>query len=188
MPPSSSSLSKRSNSPWGKYDMPKRSANAERKRPEAILAEAPASEFVSRVNKTDSAKAPTSPNNATTIKGILPACFSSKDACESTTNGCSGRGSCYKKYTDKDNNNKACYTCKCTPQVRKNKDGSTKTTYYGGPACQKKDVVMPFWLFAGFGVFMASLISYGIGLLYTMGNEELPSVIGAGVSGPSARH
>ncbi|KAK7714600.1 hypothetical protein SLS57_007076 [Botryosphaeria dothidea] len=187
MPPPSSGLSKRSGNVWGKYDVPKRSATADRKRPEAILAEAPASDFVERVNKTDAAKAPTSPNNAT-VRGILPACFSSKDACESSTNGCSGRGSCFKKYTDKDNNNKACFTCKCTPQVRTNKDGSKKTTYYGGPACQKKDVVMPFWLFAGFGVFMASLLSFGIGLLYSMGSEELPSVIGAGVSGPSARH
>ncbi|GME66367.1 hypothetical protein GTA08_BOTSDO13237 [Neofusicoccum parvum] len=184
MPPSSI-LSKRSSNVWGKYEVPKRSA--ERKRPEAFLAEAPASDFVQRVNKT---KAPTSSanSNSTLVRGILPACFPSEDACESRTSGCSGRGSCVKKYTDKDNNNKACFTCKCKPVVKTNKDGSKKTTYYGGPACQKKDVVMPFWLFAGFAVFMAFLLSYGIGLLYSMGNEELPSVIGAGVSGPSARH
>lgn len=42
---------------------------------------------------------------------------------------------------------------------------------------------MPFWLLAGFSVLMASLVSWGIGMLLTMGNEELPSVIGAGVSG-----
>ncbi|KAB2574474.1 putative endoplasmic reticulum membrane protein [Lasiodiplodia theobromae] len=186
MPPSSGSVSKRSANAWGEYEVPKRSAMTDRKRPEAILAEVPDNDFTQRVNRTDALKAPKSPNNAT-IKGILPACFSSKDACESATNDCSGRGSCVKKYTDKDNNNKACYTCKCKAQVRTNKDGSKKTTYYGGPACQKKDVVMPFWLFTGFAVAMAFLLSYGIGLLYTMGNEELPSVIGAGVSGASSR-
>lgn len=42
---------------------------------------------------------------------------------------------------------------------------------------------MPFWLLAGFSVLMAGLVSWGIGMLLTMGNEELPSVIGAGVSG-----
>ncbi|OJD35117.1 uncharacterized protein BKCO1_1900016 [Diplodia corticola] len=186
MPPSSSNFLKRSPSTWGQYDVPKRSATADRKRPEAILSEAQESDFYERVNKTTvPKKAPTSPNNAT-VRGILPACFPSKDSCESSTKACSGRGQCIKKYMDTDNN-KACYTCRCEAQVRTNKDGSKKTTYYGGPACQKKDVVMPFWLFTGFAVAMAFMLSYGIGLLYTMGNEELPSVIGAGVSGPSAR-
>jgi hypothetical protein len=59
-----------------------------------------------------------------------------------------------------------------------------QVTYWGGPACQKKDVSQPFWLFAGSGIVLAFLISASIGLLYSMGNEELPSVIGAGVSGP----
>lgn len=191
MPPSSGSHSKRSSNAWGKYEVPKRSASAERKRPEAILAEpAAGGDFVERVNKTASKQALTSSasKNSTIVRGILPACFSSQETCESSTNSCSGRGACIKKYTDRDNNNKACYTCQCKAQVRTNKDGSTKTTYYGGPACQKKDVVMPFWLFAGFGIVMAFLLSYGIGMLYSMGNEDLPSVIGAGVSGPSARH
>ena len=62
-----------------------------------------------------------------------------------------------------------------------------KTTYWGGPACQKKDVSVPFWLFVGSGVLLAFLISSGIGMLYSMGSEELPSVIGAGVSGPSRK-
>ncbi|KAL1639990.1 hypothetical protein SLS58_007416 [Diplodia intermedia] len=184
MPPTTGNFMKRSPNAWGQYDVPKRSAATERKRPEAILSEAPESDFIQRVNKT--AAAPKSPNNATVIRGILPACFPSKESCESTTKDCSGRGSCFKKYMDTDNN-KACYTCRCEAQVKTNSDGSKKTTYYGGPACQKKDVVMPFWLFAGFAVAMAFMLSYGIGLLYTMGNEELPSVIGAGVSGPSAR-
>jgi hypothetical protein len=41
-----------------------------------------------------------------------------------------------------------------------------------------------FWLFVAVGVVLAFLVSSGIGMLYSMGSEELPSVIGAGVSGP----
>lgn len=62
-----------------------------------------------------------------------------------------------------------------------------KTTYFGGPACNKKDIVMPFWLIGGTSVFLIFVVSWGMGLLYSMGSEELPSVIGAGVSGPKAR-
>ena len=62
-----------------------------------------------------------------------------------------------------------------------------KVTYWGGPACQKKDISVQFWLFVGSGVVLAFLVSAGIGMLYTMGAEELPSVIGAGVSGPTKK-
>ncbi|KAF2085602.1 hypothetical protein K490DRAFT_46276 [Saccharata proteae CBS 121410] len=179
---------KRSVNPWGEYELPKR--QAERKVSETILSESTPDSFLQETNTTSSnAEAPISHVDAATpLKGILPACFASKSACESSTNNCTGHGHCYKKYTDPDRDNLACYTCKCSASVRKNRDGTEKTTYYGGPACQKKDVVVPFWLFTGFAVGMAFLLSYGIGLLYSMGNEELPSVIGAGVSGPQARH
>jgi hypothetical protein len=66
----------------------------------------------------------------------------------------------------------------------KGMESKTKTTYWGGPACQKKDISVQFWLFVMIGVALAFLISAGIGMLYSMGSEELPSVIGAGVSGP----
>ncbi|KAK1918310.1 hypothetical protein P3342_001228 [Pyrenophora teres f. teres] len=62
-----------------------------------------------------------------------------------------------------------------------------KVTYWGGPACQKKDISTQFWLFVGSGVILAFLVSSGIGMLYSMGAEELPSVIGAGVSGPTRK-
>ena len=71
--------------------------------------------------------------------------------------------------------------------VRTNSDGTKKTTQWGGPACQKKNVVAPFWLLAGFTVFLVTLVSWGAGTIWSMGNEELPSVIGAGVSGVPPR-
>lgn len=128
-------------------------------------------------------------NNSSPLKGILPHCFSSLSSCQSMTRNCTGHGSCSLRYTDKDasNNGAPCYSCMCTSDVRTNKDGTKKTMQWGGPACQKKNVVVPFWLLAGFTVLMVFLIGWGIGLLWTMGEQELPSVIGAGVSGVSKK-
>lgn len=46
---------------------------------------------------------------------------------------------------------------------------------------------MQFWLIVLFSVAMVGLISFAIGSVWEMGDAELPSVIGAGVSGPVAR-
>lgn len=111
---------------------------------------------------------------------FLPTCFSSLSSCTNATNNCSGRGSCSKKHV-------GCYACRCSRTiVRYNDDGTTKSVQWGGTACEKKDISVEFWLFAGFGVAMMALVAGGIGLLYSMGAEELPSVIGAGVAGPRA--
>jgi Domain of unknown function (DUF3844) len=111
---------------------------------------------------------------------FLPICFSSESLCTNATNSCSGHGSCSKKYA-------GCYACRCSRTiVRYNDDGTTKSVQWGGTACEKKDISVEFWLFAGFGIAMTALVAGGIGLLYSMGAEELPSVIGAGVAGPRA--
>ena len=118
----------------------------------------------------------------------LPICHSSHDLCVTTTNNCSGHGACFRKYTDKDlGAGLDCWSCGCTPTVRNLGEGQTKTTYWGGPACQKKDVSMPFFLLAGFTIAMVATLSWGIGLMYSIGQEDLPSVIGAGVTGPRAQ-
>ncbi|KAK5050391.1 hypothetical protein LTR84_003672 [Exophiala bonariae] len=115
-----------------------------------------------------------------TLPRVIPECFASQSACDNTTNFCSGHGTCYQAHSK-------CFKCRCgSTLARVNADGTTKTTQWGGLACQKKDVSVPFILFATFGVFMAAVIAGGIGLLYNMGAEPLPSVIGAGVAGPKA--
>jgi len=115
-----------------------------------------------------------------TLPSVIPACFTSKSACENTTNFCSGHGDCYKAHNN-------CFKCKCgTTLARVNEDGTKKTTQWGGAACERKDVSVPFILFASFGVVMAALIAGAISMLYNMGSQELPSVIGAGVAGPKA--
>jgi len=71
--------------------------------------------------------------------------------------------------------------------VTTDSEGRTKTIYWGGPACQKKDISAQFWLLAGLGIMLAATVSWGVGLLFSIGEEELPSVIGAGVAGPRAQ-
>ena len=43
------------------------------------------------------------------------------------------------------------------------------TTYWGGPACQKKDVSVQFWLLALFTVALVGLISFAVGQVWSMG-------------------
>ena len=67
--------------------------------------------------------------------------------------------------------------------VREYDDGSKKTVQWGGGACEKKDVSVPFILFASIGVGAATLVAGAIGMLYSMGSAELPKVLSAGVGG-----
>lgn len=120
-------------------------------------------------------------NTSRPLPSIIPQCFSTKDACEETTNSCSGHGDCYKAHI-------GCYKCNCgRTLVRVSPDGGNKTVQWGGNACQKKDVSMEFALFATFGIVMVALVAGALGALYSMGSQELPSVIGAGVAGPKAQ-
>ncbi len=117
-------------------------------------------------------------------------CYSSHESCTEKTNSCSGHGKCYKKRGEVGKN--ACFACGCTAQKEtflfgpQNKTG-VRITYWGGAACQKKDVSSPFWLIGGFTVVLVGLISWGIGMMYSIGEEKLPGVIGAGVSSNRAR-
>jgi hypothetical protein len=125
------------------------------------------------------------------LPGILPSCFPSMDSCNSLTRNCTGHGSCNLKYTDPSARdgapNKHCYVCSCEPQKHETSDGKEQTTYWGGAACQKKDVSVEFWLIVLFTVALIGLVGFAVGSVWSMGDEELPSVIGAGVSGPVAR-
>ena len=190
-----SSNSKRASNPYGAYDRPNLQARA-RVPTEALLSLTP-TEPATSPNPALPADMEDFPvvaqakgNNTTPPLGILPRCFQSESACEKATNGCSGHGKCsvLHKGEKGSNGRTACYGCVCKPTVVDRGDTGMEqhkqTTYWAGPACQKQDVTVPFWLFALSGVVFAFLISGSIGLLFSVGSEELPSVIGAGVSGP----
>jgi len=175
---------------YGTYSLPSHSHSYLHKRSnQEIPIEASSFDSLSSSSLSMLASSNKTNTNSTVLRGILPNCFPSLSSCESLTRNCTGHGSCKLKFTDKDagGGGAKCYQCSCSADVRTNKDGTKKTTQWGGPACQKKDVVAPFWLLAGFSVGLMFLVSWAIGTLMTMGSEDLPSVIGAGVSGVPRR-
>lgn len=126
--------------------------------------------------------------------GILPVCHPTLESAIQATNNCSSHGDVYLKSSQAAGEDKSgggnlkisCWACKCRKTVITDSKGGTKTVAWGGPACQKKDVAFQFWLLAGMTVGLVAVVSWGIGLLVSIGQEDLPSVIGAGVAGPWA--
>ncbi|EPS26056.1 hypothetical protein PDE_00992 [Penicillium oxalicum 114-2] len=111
---------------------------------------------------------------------LAPVCHASNSSCTETTNSCSGHGQCYLKSSSGDSK---CFACRCQPTVRTRSNGSKQTIYWGGPACQKEDISSPFFLIAGVTILVIVLVTGGVGMLFSVGAEELPSVIGAGITG-----
>ncbi|ORY15022.1 hypothetical protein BCR34DRAFT_585369 [Clohesyomyces aquaticus] len=186
MPPSSHH-SKRALNAYGTYDLPSTLA-ARRENVEALLSESTAQPSPAPQNFTPlTSEKFAALQSDDPVLGILPTCFDSQEACQKQTHSCSGHGDCAllrKGQKGSDATVTDCYGCKCNATVIEVGNGGKKTTVWGGPACQKKDVSVPFFLLLGSGVGITFLITFGIGMLYSIGNEELPSVIGAGVSGP----
>ena len=182
-------------STWGTYSMPNTEAPLQKRR----QIEVPLSESFESASASSAVEpAPMSTplttfaksNQSSPLRGILPACFGSQDECEKTTRNCTGHGKCRKQFHNRDaakGDNGDCYSCQCSATKEDRGDGKVKTTVWGGPACQKQDVSMAFWLIALFTVGMIFLVSFAVGSVMSMGSEELPSVIGAGVSGPVKR-
>lgn len=126
----------------------------------------------------------TAPNSSEPILGAPKVCYSSIDDCNNSTNTCSGHGKCYKK-SGADQG--GCFACQCAPTRRDFTVGESEQKaftldYWGGAACQKEDVSGPFWLLATFSIVMVGLVAWGISMLFSIGEEKLPGVIGAGVS------
>ncbi|KAK6330234.1 hypothetical protein TWF730_004729 [Orbilia blumenaviensis] len=114
--------------------------------------------------------------NANKIARPKPGCFENSDVCGNRTNSCNGRGKCVKSTTQSN-----CWSCVCTPTVMK-VNGANKTTYWGGNACQKKDVSVPFVLFTTFTIGMLLAIGWTINKMIDMGAEDLPGELSAGVT------
>jgi hypothetical protein len=180
MPESSRSSSHQ----YGLYDMPARSHNARSAQFEEPLEELD----ISPINESNVISLADKKKKNAPVK--YSTCYSTNDTCQSATNNCSGHGQCRRKYKSEDPHD-SCYTCGCIPSINMTKTANgnetAKRTYWGGAACQKQDVSSPFWLLVGITVVLAGITSAGIGMLFNVGEEKLPSVIGAGVSGPRPR-
>ncbi|XXH06132.1 hypothetical protein Hte_012577 [Hypoxylon texense] len=114
--------------------------------------------------------------------GVLPACFESRNACASATDGCSGHGQCVDRWEASGSTDAKCFFCHCMSTNETGADGRTGIYHWGGASCRKRDVSTPFWLFAGVSVALVATVTFSIGLLFSVGEEKLPGVIGAGVS------
>ena len=112
----------------------------------------------------------------------IPQCFTTESSCASQTNNCSGHGDCINKYGN--NSKTICFVCSCKPTVRdtKSKVLPQEIVEWGGAMCQKEDISAQFWLLTGFTITIIGAVSFALGLLFNMGQEKLPGVIGAGVS------
>ncbi|KAI9828936.1 MAG: hypothetical protein M1826_005859 [Phylliscum demangeonii] len=122
----------------------------------------------------------------------LPACHTSLNSCNAATNNCSGHGGCEAQkrgsHGNDEGSGKDCFACRCVDTVLRDSDTLVTTYRWGGVACQKQDVSVPFFLLAGIAILIVTAISWGIGLLFSLGDEALPGVISAGVSvGPRAK-
>jgi len=104
--------------------------------------------------------------------GSVSTCFSTLDACVDGTNNCSGRGQC----VGASKAGKTCFICTC--KATKTGEGKqTKTEYWVGQSCERKDVSGPFVLLSGTAIILL-LLSFGsIYLLSAVGDAELPSTL-----------
>ncbi|ROV99757.1 hypothetical protein VSDG_03030 [Cytospora chrysosperma] len=113
-------------------------------------------------------------------------CFSSYSSCVSATNNCTGHGKCMDKYLvpgqDTKEGDKQCFVCNCLSTRKTPEDANSKHVHWGGAYCQKVDVSSPFWLIASTTIILVGIVTGCIGMLFSVGEEKLPGVIGAGVS------
>ncbi|RPA89352.1 hypothetical protein L873DRAFT_1823001 [Choiromyces venosus 120613-1] len=120
---------------------------------------------------TSSSSSSSNSQNPKRILGPISRCYASQNSCNDETNACSGRGECVKSSFPTD-----CWSCTC-----KGPDGN-KTDKWAGAACQKEDISVPFNLLLVFGVIIVLVSIWAVGLLYSIGDEPLPSVLSAGVA------
>ncbi|KAK4231640.1 hypothetical protein QBC38DRAFT_465212 [Podospora fimiseda] len=127
-----------------------------------------------------------SSSNKKPVKKIQ-ACYQTLAACTNATDSCSGHGKCVNKYgKDDEEGISSCFSCRCMSTVVSRGDEvkgkGKKTIHWGGNTCQKEDISIQFWLLAGFTIVIVGAVTFAISLLFNVGQEELPGVIGAGVS------
>ncbi|ROW11880.1 hypothetical protein VPNG_04980 [Cytospora leucostoma] len=113
-------------------------------------------------------------------------CFTSYSSCVTATNNCTGHGKCLDKFAipgkEFQEGDRQCFTCSCLSTKKFPEQENSKHVHWGGAYCQKIDVSSPFWLIASTTVILVGLVAGSIGLLFNVGEEKLPGVIGAGVS------
>ncbi|BDD57934.1 hypothetical protein MAP00_003253 [Monascus purpureus] len=113
---------------------------------------------------------------------LVPVCYTSNVTCIEATNNCSGHGFCYNKHASKNEGASGdCFACKCVETLVRKEDGRIHRINWVGSTCQKRDVSSPFFLLMGITAMVMVAAITAIRLLFSIGQDELPTVIGAGV-------
>ncbi|OBT77244.1 hypothetical protein VF21_04073 [Pseudogymnoascus sp. 05NY08] len=158
--------------PWGSYSLPASDSDVRKRQQEPPLSDVVSSSSSSAL----SGPQPTS----TPIGRLPPLCYNTLESCTSSTQNCSGHGACFRKFGPaKGESGASCFACKCYGPDPTDK---TKKGHWGGAACQKQDISAQFWIIAGFSALLIGIVSYAIGMMFSIGSEKLPGVIGAGVA------
>lgn len=123
--------------------------------------------------------------------GSVSTCFTTLDICNNSTTSCSGRGQC----VEASKAGRTCFICTCG--VTKTGEGSkVKTERWAGQSCERKDVSgyanaiqlpllnadgqrlsSPFVLLTGTVIAMILLVVGSVTLLYSVGDQALPSIL-----------
>ncbi|KAF9527343.1 hypothetical protein CPB83DRAFT_856393 [Crepidotus variabilis] len=104
--------------------------------------------------------------------GGVSTCFTTVDACNNGTSTCSGKGQCVKAAKA----GHECFVCTCGKTTTG--DGTAiKTEYWAGEKCERKDISGPFVLLTGTVIVILLLIAGSVSLLYTIGDQPLPSTL-----------
>ncbi|KAF7315945.1 DUF3844 domain-containing protein [Mycena indigotica] len=111
--------------------------------------------------------------------GSIGTCHTTLDACSNSTLSCSGRGEC----VSASKAGRTCFVCACGKST-KGAGKTLKTENWVGERCERKDVSGPFVLLAGTTVVLILVVAMSVGLLYGVGNIELPSVLMGGAVHP----
>ncbi|ETW80696.1 hypothetical protein HETIRDRAFT_61776 [Heterobasidion irregulare TC 32-1] len=106
-------------------------------------------------------------------------CHATEEVCRNATSACSGRGSC----VSASKAGRTCFVCACSAT----KDSKGRTENWAGQSCERKDVSGPFVLLAGTTVALLLMIAGSVGLLYSIGGQELPTVLTGGIAGGQKR-
>lgn len=160
-----------------------------RRRQSETLLSTNESPIITPSEPTTAASSPSQAFPGLVDRGSLAECYASYNSCVAATANCSGHGLCYDlafKVDDEGNmvepkasgSAAICFACQC----KGTRGESGSVTRWAGDMCDKIDYSVPFALFVGFAIFMLAIVVAAVRLVYSIGEEELPGVLSAGVS------
>lgn len=158
-----------------------------RRRQSETLLSSDESPVITPSEPTSAAAAPSQAFPGLVDRGSVSECYASYNSCVTATGNCSGHGLCYDLAFKVDDDGNViepkegaaiCFSCQC----KGTRGESGSVTRWAGDVCDKVDYSVPFALFVGFTVFMLTIITAAVKLVYSIGEEDLPGVLSAGVS------